>query len=162
MNGRHEEIERLLQQARPVGLSATARDRITTAAAMAWREGPANIPWQIPVRRLAISAIAAVLVISAAGALERCVVPGRQDRQLSTTANRPTLPNDLYPAEYGIVVTGLETTGYRSIPTDGLTLGEYLKQLQEIRMEDGPAEPIGQPSGRSRLAPAGSPTRSWS
>jgi len=65
-NQEHERIEHLLKQAKLPEPSAQLHDRVTTATRQAWNQEPAEVPWQVPVRRLAISAAATFLVISAA------------------------------------------------------------------------------------------------
>lgn len=60
----HEQIERLLKQARPAGPSESLKARVTEAARAAWEQAPAEVPWQIPVWRLLVSAAAAAIIIA--------------------------------------------------------------------------------------------------
>ena len=62
----HERIERLLRKAHLPEPSSQLHDHVTVAAREAWNQEPAEVPWQVPVRRLAISVAAMFLVISAA------------------------------------------------------------------------------------------------
>jgi len=59
-------MERLLKKARLAEPSAEFKARITRAAKEAWNEPPVEMPWRIGLRRLAVSAAAAVLMISSA------------------------------------------------------------------------------------------------
>jgi len=62
----NEAIERLLKRARLAEPSADLRSRVVGAMKDAWQEAPPEVPWQIPLRRLGLSAAAAVLLISGA------------------------------------------------------------------------------------------------
>ncbi len=156
-SSKHDKVEHLMKQVRPTGPSPQLKDRVTSAAEKAWGRALPEVPWQVPLRRLAVSAVAAVLLISLANAMGNCVVPGPSHRSTPPSAASPDDLDDLYPAEYGILVTGLSPRGYRSIPAGGPTLSEYMEQLEKDRS----AESVAQPSGRSRLVPA-TPTQSWS
>ncbi len=59
-------IERVLQEARPTEPSAELRERVMDTAWRTWKETAAEVPWQIPVRRLALSAAATFLIVSSA------------------------------------------------------------------------------------------------
>lgn len=62
----HDEIERLLRKAHLPGPSSQLHDRVIAAARQVWNRKPAEVPWQVPMRRLAISVAATFLIISAA------------------------------------------------------------------------------------------------
>ncbi len=66
INEEHRETEESLRRVRPQGPSAELKGRVLLAARRAWRQESAHVPWQIPLRRLAASAIAAVLIMSLA------------------------------------------------------------------------------------------------
>lgn len=63
MDEEHQETEDTLKRVRPQEPSAELKAKILRAARDAWREEPAHVPWQIPIRRLAASVAAAVLMI---------------------------------------------------------------------------------------------------
>ncbi len=60
----HREIERLLEMMRLAEPSAALRERAVAAAKDAWNEEPAQAPWWIGLKRLAVSAAAAALIVS--------------------------------------------------------------------------------------------------
>ncbi|MEN6426386.1 MAG: hypothetical protein ABFE13_13580, partial [Phycisphaerales bacterium] len=60
----YDRAERLLKRARPLEPSDELRERVMDAARRAWKETPAEVPWQIPFRRLAMSAAAAIVIVS--------------------------------------------------------------------------------------------------
>ena len=61
-----DEIEQRLKQARLAEPSAELKARIVGSARETWSKAPADIPWRIPLRHLAVSAAAAVLIVSSA------------------------------------------------------------------------------------------------
>lgn len=65
-NEEHAEIERLLKQVRPLEPSSELKARVVRTAGEAWLKASAGVPWQIPIRRLALSALAATVLISLA------------------------------------------------------------------------------------------------
>ncbi len=71
----NEEIERLLKRAHLPEPSSRLHDQVVAAARQAWSRMPADIPWQIPLRRLALSAVATLLIVSAANHLGNRVLP---------------------------------------------------------------------------------------
>lgn len=64
MDEQHSKIEQFLKRARPPEPSAQLREQVIGAAKKAWKEAPVEIPWQIPLRRLAMSAAAAIVIVS--------------------------------------------------------------------------------------------------
>ena len=66
LKSEQDTIERLLRKAHLPEPSSQLHDRVTGVARQTWDRKPAEVPWQVPVRRLAISVAATFLVISAA------------------------------------------------------------------------------------------------
>ena len=62
-------IERLLKRAHLPEPSSRLHDQIMTAARQAWSRMPADVPWQIPLRRLALSTAATFLIVATANHL---------------------------------------------------------------------------------------------
>jgi hypothetical protein len=89
MNRENNEIERLLRQAKLPEPSAELKERVTGAARKAWDQASPDIPWQVPIRRLAISAAAAVLMVSLANYSANCVPVGWQSHGFAATAEEP-------------------------------------------------------------------------
>ncbi|MHC4323376.1 MAG: hypothetical protein ACYSUX_03790 [Planctomycetota bacterium] len=59
----NEQLESILRRAHVSGPSPELKKRITTEAAKAWKQTLPELPWQIPVRRLIVSAAAAVFIV---------------------------------------------------------------------------------------------------
>lgn len=63
-NRRFEQTEQHLKKARPAEPSAELRARILAAAKETWVNDPAEVPWQIPLRHLALATAAAGLIVA--------------------------------------------------------------------------------------------------
>jgi hypothetical protein len=62
-NGENKQLESLLRKAHLPEPSPELKERITSGATKAWNQTSPELPWQIPVRRLIVSAAAAVFII---------------------------------------------------------------------------------------------------
>lgn len=60
----HPNVEGVLRRVRPHEPSAELKAKVLHAARDAWRQDSAGVPWQVPIRRLAISAAAAAVMVS--------------------------------------------------------------------------------------------------
>ena len=164
-NPEHDKIEHLVKQTQLVGPSPQLRDRAVGAAARAWGKAPPEVPWQIPLRRLAVSAVAAVLVISLADAFSKHIaIQWHHERPLAIR-NEPIDFNDLSVTSYGDFVRHVAVSGYRSSGGSGPALRTYLEQVREMLKGTQPIADKTQPAstpGRSRLVPTSSRTMSWS
>ena len=72
------DIERLLGHARFAAPSSQLHDRVTTAARQAWNRSPVELPWYVPLRRLALSAAATFLIASGANHFVNRITPLKQ------------------------------------------------------------------------------------
>ena len=162
-NDNHHELEQILRRVRPAEPPAELRERIVGAARKTWKETPAEIPWQIPFQRLAISAAAAVLIVSCANQFSRqAVVRWRADRPAVT---RPPTANfdETWEVPYSPFVQHLVAVR-RSSERNPSTLSDYFERLRgafdetEPQMDDADrSDPTG---SRSRLIPTESSTAS--
>jgi hypothetical protein len=94
-----DEIEQGLKQGRLAEPSAELRARIVGSARETWRQAPADIPWRIPLRHLAIWAAAAVLIVSCANYFSATAVapwqagrPGAGRMQAAHFEDTPEMP----------------------------------------------------------------------
>ncbi len=153
-NAEHDEIERLLKQAHLPEPSAQLRDRVTAASRQAWNQAPTDVPWQVPLRRLALSAAAAVIVVSLANHLGN--VAGPQERPNGPVAASVSDPDieELAEMVYSPARSRLATGHRRPSAVDGATLGDKLESIRRIfdEMEDHDIQAQPTPGGgRSRL-----------
>ena len=89
-DGQFDEIERCLKRARPAEPSAELKARIVGSARETWSKAPADIPWRIPLRHLAVSAAAAVLIVSSANYFSAAAVaPWQASRPVTAGSKQP-------------------------------------------------------------------------
>jgi len=153
----NDKIEHLLKRAHIPEPSPLLKERITAEARKAWNQTSLEMPWQIPIRRLAASAAAAVLIISIANfssdhALERWG-PG------DIMATREQLPDlEILPdMPYRPFVRHLASVNRRPSMTDDSALRNYAEKLRQVLNEMQQNGVSNQPvpnGGRSRLFPA--------
>jgi len=139
------EIERLLGQARPTEPSTELKAHIIGAAQQAWKEAPADVPWQIAIRRLAAAAAAAVLIVSLAN------VYGDHVSRYQPSASRRVVcldgaDLDAWPdAIYGPLARRLMAAHRTSRPGASALLDyiekthEHLSEMEEDNTPAGPA-----------------------
>lgn len=165
MNGKYEKLEHLLKQARPVAPTPQLKVRVTSAAGKAWGRATLEVPWQVPLRRLAVSAAAAVLVVSLAKAFSNCIAPGWHHTESPATRSESIDLNDLSLTGYDAYVRHLTASTCRSSGASGLTLRDHMERVREMLKESRSSEngrPSTSPPGRSWLAPTAGRTMSWS
>jgi len=157
MSHAHDEndrVERLLQGARLSEPSGRLKDRVTKGALEVWRAGPADVPWQIPLRRLAVSAAAAVLIVSLANlAADRALMRGRAG--VARAAHREAADLEAVPEEmYGSLARRLLAANLRVSGAFGARLEEYREQMRQVldeAQENGVPDQDASLNGRSRL-----------
>jgi len=153
-NAEHERIERLLKQARLPQPSSQLHDRVTTAAKQTWDREATDVPWKIPLRRLALSAAAAVIVVSLANHLGD--VAGPQARPGSPVAASISNPDMEEMAEmvYSPSRYRLGTGRRRTSEIGGARLRDKMESIRRMfdELEDNGIQAPPTPSGgRSRL-----------
>jgi hypothetical protein len=112
-----EEMEQRLRKARPVELSAEFRTRTMAGAQGTWAHAPAEVPWQIPLRNLALAAAAAGLIVAFADLFVAQV-----------TTPRPSL---------GPAATGVETADLDAL-LDVLTSPRGMRGNRHLALGLGP------------------------
>jgi hypothetical protein len=151
----NNDIERLLRKVRPAEPSAELKARITGAAQEAWKEAPAETPWRIGLRRLALSAAAAILIVYGADSFSTRSVARWQAGPLIAAQMTPADLEDVPEAPYGPFVRHLMAIR-QSSGRDPVTLLHYLERMQEslrgLEQDDAPDGPDAT-ERRSRLVP---------
>ena len=150
---RNKRLEELLRKARLPEPSPQLQERITDAAKRAWNQSPLELPWLIPVRRLVVSAAAAVVLIGLANiisdrALSRWGASAyAADQQLGGVEPLPEIP-------YNPFVRRLVSLGIRSSVIDASSLSSHVESLKRVLDEapqSGAANPPNPDNGRSGL-----------
>lgn len=158
-----DEIEHCLKQARLAEPSAELKTRIVGSARETWTKAPADIPWRIPLRHLAISAAAAVLIVSSANYFSRtAVAPWQADRPVTVRTQTANL-DDMAEMPYSPFVRRLIATS--GVPAhDASILLDYLQTVRktlEGAEPDEAADGSGPEERESRLLPAGAKIDSY-
>lgn len=132
----YDKAERLLRRARPLEPSDELRERVMHAARKAWKETPAEVPWQIPLRRLALSAAAAIVIVSSSNYFSSwSVVRWRADRAAVARAPLakapPTDSSETWEEPYGPFMQHLVAVR-RSSARDPLAVIDSLDKLRRV------------------------------
>jgi len=153
-NAEHERIERLLKQAHLPQPSSQLHDRVTAAAKQTWDREATDVPWKIPLRRLALSAAAAVIVVSLASHLGNVAGPrAHRDDPVAASVSDPDM-EEMAEMVYSSSRHRLGTGRRRTSGISGARLRDKMESiravLEELESNDIQAQPA--PSGgRSRL-----------
>jgi hypothetical protein len=154
MGRENNEIERLLQRAKLPEPSPELRERVTGAARKAWGQTATDISWQVPVRRLAISTAAALLMISLADYYGDHMLVARQSHGFAATIEEMPEPDDWLQVPSNLLVRHLSNEPSASTPT---ALLEYMEKIRRALDESEPTEApdaVAPVEHRSRLLPA--------
>ncbi len=157
MNERHREdseIERLLRRAKLPEPSAELSDRVTSAARKAWGEAALDIPWQVPVRRLAISAAAAVLMVSLANYCADRVPAGRPSHEFVVSMVETPELEDWFQMPRSRLVKHLGNKAPAYSPAAVREQMEKVRQFLDERESAAPPDAGAPVKYKSRLLPA--------
>jgi len=157
MNRDNEEyagIEGLLKRVCPPEPSSELKARILRTAGEAWSDASAGVPWQIPIRRLALSALAAAVLISLANFYG--------DRASAHHSPAPTaIAERVEPCDLEIMMDpGASSIRYtvttaRSAQPDASAFLDYLERVREALGEpkrDDASDSSAPTERRSRLS----------
>ncbi len=164
-NTENKQIEDFLRKAHLFEPSAKLKEQIIHEAQKTWTQIPSELPWQVPVKRLIVSAAAAVFIIWLANySSDNAMVPG----QLSETriANQQGSDLDvLTEISYSPLARHLVSTGHRFSITDASALRNYAETVRSTLSEaqkNGNSKPFAPTEGRSILLPKQSGFNSYS
>jgi hypothetical protein len=136
---RFDEIEQRLRKARLAEPSAELKTRVTGSMREARLKAPAEVPWQIPIRRLAASVAAAVFIISIASLYGDHVSAPRQHHGPSLVCIQ-TIDLDALPeASYGLFAANLAAVRGSS-GSDAPALFDYIEKVRQALSETEQSE----------------------
>lgn len=155
MNETHDEskrIERILSQVHLPAPPDDLKNRVIGAAREAWERPPADIPWQVPIRRLALSAVAAILIVSLTNHLSQLGVHENAKRPQVVTPTENLVPD----ASLSPLMKRQLQTGRRSSRIHAPALHRYMENVQMILQEvqDGGTDDVPVPQGGDSHLPA--------
>lgn len=155
-NIENDKIEHLLRRAHPSEPSPLLKERITTEARKAWTQTSLEMPWQIPVKRLASSVAAAVLIISIANFSSEHTLEKWRPGDVRATKEQPLDLEILSDMPYRPFVRHLVSVNRRPSMTDASSLRNYTERVRQILNEmqqNGASNEQVPDGGRSRLFP---------
>lgn len=161
----NDKIEHLLRRAHPSEPSPLLKERITTEAKKAWNRTTVEIPWQIPVRRLAASAAAAVLIISIANFSNDRALKGWYPRDIRSTREQIPTPEVLPDMPYRPFVRHTVSINRKPSINNASALRDYTERVRQVLNEmqqNGASNEQVPDGGRSLLVPTQSVSDSYS
>jgi hypothetical protein len=164
-NAENKQIEDLLRKASMPEPSPKLKERITIEAKKTWIHTSSEQPWQIPVRRLIVSAAAAVLIIWLTNCYSDYLMV-RWQSSGSKIANQQRSDLDaLTEIPYSPLAKHLVSAGRRLSITDASAFRNYAETVRSILSEsqqNGSSKPSSPAEGRSILLPKQSGLNSYS
>jgi len=152
----NEQLESILRRAHVPEPSPELKERITSEATKAWNQTSPELPWQIPVRRLLVSAAAAVFVIWLANCSSDYALARWQSGGLPVAHQKPLDLDELPEIHYGPLARHLVSTGRKPSITNASALRNHAETVLRILNEaqqNGVSKPPAPVEGRSRLFP---------
>ena len=148
---KNRDVEQVLKAACPTGPSSQLKRQVIGAAKRAWRREPQEISWQVPLRRLAVSAAAAVLVVSLTNlAVDRSLVRWQAGGRW-VASREPSDVEAVSEAVYAARVRYLVGTVRRASAADWREYREQMQRVLDEAQERGTPDRPAAPNGRSRL-----------
>jgi len=162
-NRQFDEIEQCLKQARLAPPSDELKARVLGSARETWASAPADIPWRIPLRHLAISAAAAVVIVSSANYFSTAAVAPWQASRPVALRMEAAHSEDMPEVPYSPFVRHLIATS--GAPAhDASVLLDYFQSVRKTldgAEQDDAADGSGPSGQESRLLPAGAKIDSY-
>lgn len=155
-NTQNEQLESILGRAHLPEPSPGLKERITAEAAKAWNQTSPELSWQIPVRRLLVSAAAAVLVIWLTNCSSDYALALWQSGGLLVAHQKPPDLDALPEIHYSPLARHLVLTGRKPSMTNASALRSYTETMQRIldeAQQNGVSKPTAPVEGRSHLFP---------
>lgn len=161
----NEQIERFMRKAHLHKPSPELKERITAEAAKAWNQTSPELSWQIPLRRLLVSAAAAVFVIWLANCSSDYALAQWRSGGLSIASQQPSNLDELTEMPYSPLARRLVSADRKPSMADASALRSYTEAVRRIldeTQQNGVSKPPAPAEGRSRLLPTQSGFNSYS
>ena len=152
----NKQLESILRRAHVPEPSPELKEQITAEAIKAWNQTSPELSWQIPVRRLIVSAAAAVFIIWLTNCSSDYTLARWQSGGLPVAHQKPSDLDALPEIHYGPLARHLVSTGRKPSITDASVLRSYAETMRRIldeAQQNGVSKPPAPVEGRSRLFP---------
>jgi hypothetical protein len=164
-NAENIQIEKLLRKAHLPEPSTELKKRITSEAKKTWIHTSSDLPWQTPVRRLIVSAAAAVIIIWLTNSfLDYSPAQWRSGRP-QITNQQPSDADTLQELLYSPLARHLVSNDRKLSINDASALLNYTEAVRSILSEsqqNGNSKPSAPVEDRSSLLPKQSGYNSYS
>ena len=164
-NDKNKQLEDLLRKAHIPEPSPELKERITTEAKKTWIQTSSELPWQIPVKRLIVSAAAAVLIIWLTNSSSDYLMVRWQSGGTKIANQQRSDPDALTEIPYSRLARYLVLAGRKPSITDASALRNYAETVRSTLSEaqqNGNSKPFAPTDGRSILLPKQSGFNSYS
>jgi len=164
-NAENKHIEDILRKAYLPEPSPELKKRITTEAEKTWIQTSLELPWQIPVRRLIVSAAAAVLIIWLTNRSSDYALSGWHSAKPQVTSHQPPDLDALAELSYSPLARHLVSASRKISGIDASALRSYAETVRRIldeSQQNGVSKSQAPIEGRSQLLPGRSDSSSYS
>ncbi len=134
-NLENDKLENLLRKAHLPEPTLLLKERITTEARKVWNQTSLEIPWQIPARRLIVSAAAAVLIISITNLSSDLTLKRWHPGDFRSTKEQLPKPEVLTEMPVRPFVRNLVSINRRPSMTDASALHDYAERVRQVLNE---------------------------
>ena len=153
-NTDNKQLEDLLRKAHLPEPSLELKERITTEAKKTWIQSPSELPWQVPVRRLLVSAAAAVFIIWLANSSSDYFMVQWQLSETKIANQQGSNLDVLTEIPYSPLARHLVSTGRRFSITEASAFRNYAEKMLLIldeSQQNRASKPAAPTEGRSIL-----------
>jgi predicted YcjX-like family ATPase len=161
----NEQLESILKRAHLPEPSPELKEQITAEAAKVWNQTSPELSWQIPVRRLLVSAAAALFVIWLANCSSDYALARWRPGGPPVAHQQPPDLDALPELSYSPLARHLVSAGRKPSMTNASALRSYTETMLRILNEaqqNGVSKPPTPAEGRSRLLPTQPSLNSYS
>lgn len=152
----NEQLENILRKAHLPEPSSELKKRISAEATKAWNQIPTELPWLIPLRRLAASAAAAIVIIWLANYYSEHTLAQWHPVNFTDASRHPSGHEALPEMPYGPLMKRLAVLNRRPAMLDTSALNDHVEKLRQFlneQQQNGISRPSVPSGDKSYLIP---------